>query len=156
MPKFFEKLNKIETETQQLGQDLAQTRVSELGRAGETPESFVDTFETGKTDEIKEETNKWDGESGVIPEEPPVVSENIIPGKLLLWGIDSVMPRVIIIGAKQFGVTVKKKVSELKLTSDEIDTLEPAADIASKEIFKNISPLAQFFVALGSVYASKL
>lgn len=79
-----------------------------------------------------------------------------ISGQLLLGISDAIFPAIIIKGSKFVGYKHKKTRSELMLTDNEREMLEPIADQAAIEIFNQMSPLQQFFVALGAMYGSKL
>ena len=96
--------------------------------------------------------------SGTPPEiindsKEPEISEGVhISGAILLTICDAIIPRSItfVMGGG------KEKAKKMKLDSAERKEMIPIADEAAKEVMKGVSPLQQFFIAMGAIYMSKL
>lgn len=81
-----------------------------------------------------------------------------ISGSLVLLLIDSVVPGLLLLGAKKAGVSGLEnvQVSDIALDSHEKKELEPLAHEAVKEIMAEVSPGAAFLVAITVIYGGKL
>lgn len=113
------------------------------------------------TSDEQSETEGLDGaptndNNGPVANNDRPVFNVIINGKLLLFMTDATIPKAMRWGMKKVGYETDKKLSDLMLTEAEKKALEPAADAVVEEIFKHMSPLTQFAVALVGVYGSKL
>lgn len=76
-----------------------------------------------------------------------------ISGELFLAMIDGMMPRFIFFIAKKAKLSQKKSWHEIQLTEKQIELLTPLAEEIVDEIFKSLSPMQQFALALGANYA---
>jgi hypothetical protein len=81
-----------------------------------------------------------------------------ISGSLVLLLIDSVVPGLLLLGAKKAGVSGLEnvKTSDICLDSHEKKELEPLAHEAVKEIMADVSPGAAFLIAVSVIYGGKL
>ena len=145
---------------------LAEPFVSAGGVEGnELNEESQKEIEQQLTDEIsREERSETEDINGKNISNDTGVGNNpdrptfnvIINGKLLLFMTDATVPKAMRWGMEKVGYKTDKKLSELMLTDEEKKALEPAADAVVEEIFKHMSPLAQFGIALMGVYGAKL
>lgn len=101
-------------------------------------------------------TNDSDSLPGGDPEPPKQVFQVFISGGLLLHGCDAVIPKFMLWAAQKAGYKSDKKAADMILTKEEFNLLEPLAEPVAQELFQNMSPLMQFTLAIGSVYAGKL
>lgn len=79
-------------------------------------------------------------------------NEVYISGAILLVLCDVVFPRGITL---VFGGNAETR-RKMKLTAEEKRELTPLADEAAKELLSGLTPVQQFLIAMGAVYAGKL
>lgn len=79
-----------------------------------------------------------------------------ISGRMLLMITDATIPGIVIKGGKMIGYNTRKTRADLVLTENEREELEPLADAVVNDMFKHLSPLQQFLIAISAVYAGKL
>lgn len=122
------------------------------------PASPAGTFESGRSisDSNPLNLDEFKKVEGVNQSSTPeqVNAGKFITGGLMLICVDALMPATIIKVLSIFDKDLKTiKTKEIKLSSEQIEDLEPLANEAVKGIVMTMSPMSAFLTALMMVYA---
>jgi hypothetical protein len=109
-----------------------------------------DPFEQLKKDIEENERNNINPAAAAAPavEAPPAV--NLLSGYILLLAMDLIFPS----GIKMIFKKAAKDIplSQIRMTKDQKDSLEPLADEVAKRIQQYLDPITLFFIAAGGMY----